>query len=140
MPAAALTNSYTRVFFQEGGPGPSRPHSYEGRWKAGGLSWDKGDITTIREPDPDSYNKFIRTGRFRGEPGDPEVTLMARYTRQRSRLLRLARGDCEHAFQIHVGECENPQDFARGWQKSIILEGASISSYGTDDLGAMSPD
>lgn len=138
--ANAFTNTYSRVWFQEGGAGPSRPRSYFGNWKAGSVSWDRGDITTIREPDPNAYNKFIRTGRFRGEPGDPEVPIMARYTFQRSRLLKAARADCEHAIQIHMGQCENPQDFSRGWQKVMILEGAAINSYGTEDLGAMSPD
>lgn len=140
MPTEALTNPYSRIFFQEGGAGPSRGRTYRGNWKAGALSWSKGDITTIRDPDPDSYNKFIRVGRFRGEPGDPEITLMARYTRDRSTLLRLARGDCEHTLHIHFGLCQNPQDFSRGFDKALIIEGASINTYGTDDLGAMSPD
>lgn len=140
MPTNAVTTNFSRVWFQEGGPGPSRARTYHGNWKAGAVTWNKGDITTIREPDPDAYNKFRRVGRFRGEPGDPEIALMARLSRERSKLLRLARGDCEHALHVHIGECQNPQDFARGWDKMLIMEGASISTYGTEDLGAMSPD
>jgi hypothetical protein len=104
------------------------------------VSWDKGDLTVIREPDPNAYNKFIRVGRFRGEPGDPELSIMARYPFQRSALLKAARGDCEHAVQLHIGKCANPQDFPRGWEKVLVLEGAAITNYSTDDLGAMSPD
>lgn len=140
MPTNAFTNSFSRVWFQEGGPGPTRPVTYHGNWKAGSVSWSRGDLTVIREPDPNNYNKFIRVGRYRGEPGDPELPIMARYTKQRSVLLKAARADCEHALQIHMGECQNPQDFARGWDKILILEGAAIASYGTEDLGAMSPD
>jgi photosystem II stability/assembly factor-like uncharacterized protein len=136
----AFTNTYSRVWFIEGGAGPSRRRDYFGNWKAGAVSWDLGDMTVIREPDPNAYNKFIRVGRYRGEPGDPELPITARYTFQRSRLLKAARLDCEHTIQVHMGQCENPQDFPRGWEKTLILEGASINSYGTEDLGAMSPD
>lgn len=137
---SVLTNTFSRVWFQEGGAGPARARTYHGNWKAGSASWSRGDITTIREPDPNSYDKFIRVGRFRGEPGDPELPITARYTLDRSVLLKAARGDCEHTLHVHFGQCENPQDFARGWQKALILDGASISSYGTSDLGAMSQD
>lgn len=140
MASNAFTNTYSRVWFIEGGAGPSRRRDYFGNWKAGAVSWDLGDLTVIREPDPNAYNKFVRVGRYRGEPGDPELPITARYTFQRSRLLKAARLDCEHTIQIHMGQCENPQDFPRGWEKTLILEGASINSYGTEDLGAMSPD
>ena len=140
MPGQAYTNTYSRVWLIEGGAGPGRPRSYHGSWKAGAVSWDRGDITTIREPDPNRYNSFIRVGRYRGEPGDPEMPITARYTFQRSRLMRMARQDCEHTLQVHMGQCENPQDFPRGWEKTLILENASINSYGTEDLGALGPD
>jgi len=140
VPGTAFTNTYSRVWLIEGGAGPSRARSYFGNWKAGAVSWDLGDLTVIREPDPNNYNRFIRTGRYRGEPGDPELTITARYTFQRSRLLRMARLDCEHTLHVHMGQCENPQDFPRGWEKTLILEGASINSYSTEDLGAMAPD
>lgn len=140
MPSQAYTNTYSRVWFQEGGPGPARGRDYFGHWKAGSLAWSLGDLTTIRQPDPDQYGKFIRVGRYRGEPGDPELPVMARYTLDRSRLLKAARGGCEHAVHVHMGRCANPQDFHRGWEKAIIIEGASINNYGTEDLGALGPD
>lgn len=139
MPQNAFTNSYSRVWFQDGGPGPSRTREYNGNWKAGAVSWDRGDLTVIREPDPNAYNKFIRVGRFRGEPGDPELSIMARYPFQRSALMKAARADCEHSVQLHIGKCANPQDFPRGWEKVLILEQAAITNYSTDDLGAMDP-
>lgn len=135
----ALTNSYSRVWFQSGGPGPSRPIAYQGNWKAGAPSWAKGDLTTIWDPDPNAYGKFVRTGRFRGEPGNPELSITARYTRDRSVLLKAARADCAHSLQIHMGTCQNPQDFKGGWDKIAILEEASITNYGGDELGAMGP-
>lgn len=140
MRTQAYTNAYSRVWFQNGGAGPSKARTYHGNWKAGAVSWDRGDITTIREPDPNQYGKFIAVGKFRGEPGDPELPITARYSLQRSDLLRAAKGDCEHALHVHMGQCANPQDFARGWEKVLILEGATITSYGTGDLGALGPD
>lgn len=140
MPAQALINSFTRVWFSEGGTGPSRPRSYYGNWKPGSPSWDQGDLTTVYEPDPDRYGKFVKVARFRGEPGDPEITITARFGRQRSVLLKAARRDCAHTLQLHIGECQNPQDFARGWDKVLMVEEASITSWGTDDLGALGPD
>lgn len=139
MPTQAFTNSFSRVWFQEGGPGPSRNRVYHGNWRAGAITWGRGDLTVIREPDPNVYNKFIRVGRFRAEPADPEMPIMARFGFQRSALMKAARGDCEHALHVHMGQCENPQDFARGWQKVVILEGAAITNYGTAELGAMTP-
>lgn len=139
MVSQAFVNSFSRVWFQDGGPGPARNRTYQGNWKAGAVSWDKGDLTVIREPDPNSYGAFSRVGRFRGEPGDPELPIMARYSFQRSKLLKAARFDCEHAIQLHIGKCKNPQIFDRGWDKVLILEGAAITNYSTDDLGAMDP-
>lgn len=139
MERQAFQNSLSRVWFQEGGPGSTREVSYHGNWKAGAVSWDRGDRTVIREPDPSAYGKFIRAGSFRGAPGDPELPITARYSMQRSRLLKAARADCEHALHVHMGQCLNPQDFHRGWEKVLILEGAVITSYGTEDLGAMDP-
>lgn len=140
MLSQAFTNSYSRVWFQDGGPGPSRRSVYHGNWKAGAVSWDRGDLTVIREPDPNSYGKFVRVGRFRSEPGDPELPIMARYSIQRSTLLKAARADCEHALRVAMGQCSDPQDPHRGWEKLLILESAAINSYGTDDLGALGPD
>lgn len=139
MPSAAFTNAFSRVWFQPGGPGPSRDRQYHGNWKAGAVSWNHGDLTIIREPDPASYGRFIRVGRFRGEPKDPEVPIMARYDYQRSALMDASRGECEHALHIHMGQCENPQDFARGWEKILLLEGAAVTNYTTEALGALGP-
>lgn len=134
-------NNLSRVWFQDGGPGPARSRKYYGNWKAGAVSWGRGDLTVIREPDPNAYGKFIRVGRFRGEPGDPELPITARYTLDRSALMLAARNsECVHALHVHMGECQDPQNFARGWTKALILEEAALTTYGTEALGAMGPD
>jgi photosystem II stability/assembly factor-like uncharacterized protein len=82
----------------------------------------------------------VRNGKIIGAPGDPQLPVMARYTTDLSRLLKLARLGCDHDLQIHFGQCEDPLDFNRGWEKVAILEAARITQYGTADLGALAPD
>jgi photosystem II stability/assembly factor-like uncharacterized protein len=133
----AFTNNFSRIWFQPGGPGPSRGRNYHGNWIPGAIAWAQGDITILREPDPEAYGKFIKVGLVRGDVGNVTVPITARYSMQRSELLRAAVERCEHALQIHMGECQNPQDFARGWDKVLIVEGATITSYGTGALGTL---
>lgn len=135
-----LRNEFSRVFMLESRASPARTPSYQGLWKAGAVSWEQGDVTVTRIPDPNAYGQFVRTGKIIGEPGDPELTIMARATFDRSTLLRLARNGCDHDLQVHMGKCKNPQDFNRGWEKVLVLEAARITSYGTEDLGALGPD
>ena len=140
MPTPPFVSSFSRVFFQRGGSGAALKPGYHGNWRAGTPSWDQGDLTTIREPDPATYGRFINVGRYRGEPGNPELSIMARYTLDKSVLLAAARDGCDNTLHVHMGECQNPQDFNRGWTKKVVLERAGITSYGTDaDLGAMEP-
>jgi len=42
-------------------------------------------------------------------------------------------------LQVHFGKCLDPRDFNGGWEKVLVLEGARISDYGTDELGALEP-
>lgn len=132
-------NEYSRVFLLEGRSSPARAPLYQGLWKAGAVSWEQGDVTTIRVPDENRYGQFKRVGKIIGDPGDPELPIMARYTMDRSRLLKMARAGCDHDLQVHMGNCQNPQDFNRGWTKVLILESGHITSYGTEDLGALEP-
>jgi len=67
------------------------------------------------------------------------LPLQVRYQYTASALLALARRGCELDLQIHIGTCEDPRDFNGGWAsgKVIVLEGASINTYSTDELGAL---
>lgn len=132
-----FVNSFSRVFLQEYSAGPANEPAYQGLWKAGAVAWPQGDITRIRLPDPNRYDAFYTGGKIRGEQGVPSVTVMARYTRDRSDLLRMAKNGCEHDLQIHMGLCQNPQDFNGGWDKILVLTKAVITNYSTDDLGAL---
>lgn len=133
-------NDFSRVFLLANRAGPAVAPEYMGLWRAGAPTNDRGDVTLVRNPSPSQYGAFDVVGKILGAPGNPELPIMARYTQQRSRLLQLANKDCDHDLQVHMGECQNPQDFNRGWNKIVVLEAGHITSWRTGDLGALSPD
>lgn len=135
-----VTTPYSRVFLIENGAvNGSQSPVYQGFWRAGGLSYGQGDVTPVRIPSGDRYGQFKTVTTIAGEQDLPELTINARYTFDLSDMLRLVNIGCTHDLQIHMGQCQNPQDFNGGWDKILVLEQARISDYGTDDLGALEP-
>lgn len=139
MPSDHTTSAYSRVFLIDGRARPSAPPVYQGLMKAGAVSWAQGDITLIRRPDPNRYGKFQVVGKVVGEAGNPETTLMARYNTDLSTLFALARRACDFDAHVHMGVCQNPSDFNRGWTKKLVLEAARVTNYGISDVGALDP-
>lgn len=135
-----VSTPYSRVFLIENGAvNGSESPAYEGLWRAGAISFGQGKNTPIRIPDPDTYGKFKTVTTIPGEQDLPQLTINARYTFDLSDMLRLVNIGCTHDLQVHFGQCQNPQDFANGWSKILVLEQARISDYGTADLGALEP-
>jgi photosystem II stability/assembly factor-like uncharacterized protein len=132
-------SDYSRLFLLEGGADPLTVPRYMSLWRAGALTWDQGDVTLIYIPDPDYYQRFKVAGKIKGEPSNPELGLTARYTLDRSDLLRLLVNGCDHDLQIHFGTCRNPRNFNSGWDKILVLSNASPGSYSTGELGALEP-
>lgn len=135
-----LHAAFSRAFLMRNRSGPATAPVYQGLWRPMAPTWQQGAVTLVRNPDPAQYNSFKVVGKFKGAPGNPELPIMARYTLDRSQLLKMAKDGCDHDLQIHFGECQNPQDFLRGWNKILVLEAANITNYGVSDLGAFSPD
>lgn len=135
-----VTTPYTRVFLLENGAvnGTVTP-SYKGLWRAQALSYGQGDLTPVRNPSNSGYGRFVTTTTIQGEADLPELVIQARYTFDLSKMLELVNIGCNHDLQVHMGQCQNPQDFNNGWTKILVLEQARISDYGTDDLGALEP-
>ena len=127
----------SRVFTIEDRAGPSHVPVYQSLARAQAVSWAQGDVTPIRVPDPNEYGKFIVIDEITGQQGLPTLGLQFRMTRDLSAMLKLVRKGCPLDVQVHVGACKNPQDFNKGWEIVRILEGARITTYGTDDMGAL---
>lgn len=138
--ADIVSTPYSRVFLIEDGAvnGNTAP-TYEGFWKAGGLTFGQGDVTPQRIPSGNAYGQFKIVGTIPGEQDLPELGITARYTFDLSDMLRLVNIGCNHDLQVHMGQCQNPQDFNNGWSKILVLEQARISNYSTSDLGALEP-
>ncbi len=139
-PRNVTISDMTRVWLMEDGAGPDVTPEYMGVWKAGGVSWDFGEATAVEIPSDSAYMQFEEVASLPGTKGKPSTTLTARYARDLSDMLRLARRECYHDFQIHVGACQDPQNFRLGWDKIVAFDHARISNYSTEDLGALGSD
>lgn len=134
-------NHNSRMWLIEMGANPNRVPAYQGQWAAGAASWSLGDNTLLYIPSKDRYGGFDVAGKIKGERGAPTLPVTARYLRDvQSVLLRIADNGCDHDLQLHMGQCQDPQDFNKGWDKILVLETASPTDWGTTDLGAMQPD
>src|SRR5574341_460154 len=144
MPAVAQRTlqktSQSRVFTIRNRAGPANAPVYQTLARAQALSWPQGDVTPIRIPDPEKYESFVIVDQIKGQQGLPTLGLQFRMSRDLSDILQLVREGCPFDVQIHVGACQNPSDFNGGWEKIIVIEGASITSYDTDELGALDAD
>lgn len=133
-----MKRSQSRVFTIEDRAGPSRTPVYQNLGRALQPSQNYGSTTLVRIPDPNNYGKWKVTDSIKGAPGLPTMSIQTRYTRDRSEMMRLGRKGCLLDVQVHIGSCKDPSDFQLGWEKILVLEGATITDYGTDgDLGAL---
>lgn len=135
----ALT-SYGRVFLITGRARPDHSPQYASHLKMSGPSQSFGDITKIEMPDPIAYGKFIEVGQIRGSTERATSSLIGRFPAAlRSQLQELAVSGCPFDVQLHIGECTDPSNF-NTFNKTIIFEDVLISSYSTEDLGALQSD
>lgn len=129
--------AYTRVHLIEGRARPDHLPSYESCMRMQGISRGFGDIETIECPDPYNYGKFISVGEVRGATERPTTTLEGRYAIDiKSTMLDLANKECSFDVHLHMGECEDPSIF-NSFKKALVLEDAYITSFDTEDLGAL---
>ena len=129
--------SHSRVFLIEGRARVDHNPKYESCMRMLGITHGLGDIERIECPDPYNYGKFVEVAQIRGEEERPSTSLEGRYTMDLlSTLMRFARVGCEFDVQLHLGQCTNPAEFDT-FEKALVLEGASLTNYSTDDLGAL---
>lgn len=137
-PRSVTKTSLTRCWLMEDGAGPTTAPEYMGTWKAGAVSKDYGTAEAIEIPSDSQYGHFDEIDSLPGAESKPTMDFTARYARSLSDMMRLADRECEHDFQVHIGECGDPQNFLGGFEKILIFEHARISSHSTDELGALS--
>lgn len=130
----------SRVFLIENMAGPDSVPDYRGFARAMAPDWSNGDRTPVRIPDPNRYGQFITVDFIDGQRGLPTLGIQQRYTQELSDLLAIFRRGCPVDVQIHMGVCEDPSDFDRGWEKCLVLENGRPSNWSTDELGALDAD
>lgn len=134
---SVATTAYSRVFLIEGRARADHSPVYESCLRMQGLTRNFGDIESIECPDPQNYGKFIEIGQIRGTTERATTTLEGRFAADlRSTLMRLASEGCAIDVQLHLGSCTDPSAF-NSFTKAIVLENALLSSYNTDELGAL---
>lgn len=127
----------SRVFIIDGRARPDHQPTYYSHVKAGGVSQGYGDIEKIEVPDPDNYDKFNEIGTIRGAKDRATVTLTGRYARDlKSALLKIANQECFVDVHVNFGACTNPSLY-NTFDKKIILQNATVTNWGSDDLGAL---
>lgn len=135
--STVATSSMTRVFIISGGARIDHTPTYQSCMRMMGVSQGFGDIERIECPDPYNYGKFIEVGQIRGATERPTTSLEGRYMLDTlSTLLDLVRKGCDFDVQLHMGECTDPSVF-NSFKKALVLEGASLTNYSTEDLGAL---
>lgn len=129
-----ITGKNARLFLQED-PGPASAPEYQELARAGAVDQDFGARTPIRSFG-NRYGTFENVGITRAAPGLPQLTVESRLGVTKSNWLELGRRGCPVALHVHVGECENPEDFNGGWKWKRVIEGAELANYSTGDLQA----
>lgn len=136
-----MRTGYSRLFLLEQLAGPETAPAYQDFWKAGGITYDQGDVTIVRKPSDSAYDRFDSIGKIIGAPGNPQIDLTSFLPLdQKSKMLQLALRGCDNDVHIHFGNCQDPKDFNGGWTKIFIMEKARPTSYSTEDLGALDAD
>jgi photosystem II stability/assembly factor-like uncharacterized protein len=135
-----LKTGQDRVFVIEGMARPDHEPKYQSCMKAGAVSQSFGDVEKIECPDPDKYEGFIEVAKIQGAIERATLPLTGRYARDlESELLRIAKTRCAADIQIHMGACTDPRDF-NVFQKALIAEDAILTTWNTEDLGALGSD
>lgn len=133
---APVLSSQTRLWLQPNGAGPATSPEYQGRARVSGLNMNSGSLTPIRQPSRTQYGQFVTVGILRGAPDLPTVTFESRYDPGViSAFLELFNKQCEFDAQLHIGDCENPQDFAGGFSVARIFEQLTPSTFSDSELG-----
>jgi len=135
--ATVTKTTSRRIFIQMGGPYPGNVPAYAGAdaqyMILDGVTRPLRSIDPIRVPSPLRNEAFKVVGRKISAPDFPTGTL--RILENRNTLpFQLGNLDCPFNLYLPVGLCEDPSDFAGGWQS--IVEIVSWAEATSVDEGA----
>lgn len=123
-----------RLFYQPN-PGPGSPAQYKGNSRVTGFTWNTGDITPVRNPSAVTYDEFDDVDEVRGDEERPSASIVTRF----GLVHFILKQRCKFDVHVHFGACENPQDFASGWETGLVFESAAFTTKSSDDLVALEP-
>lgn len=139
MARTPMTSGQSRVWIIEGRARADREPEFFNFLKLMGIEKNFGSTNPIFEPSKSQYSSFDQTGEYRDEEERATTSMVGRYTlKNKSRLFELASRKCDHDIQLHMGSCSAPGVFNE-FEKALILEGVTIDTYNTEDLGALEP-
>jgi len=132
-----LKTGFTRVYIIPFGVGPTHEPDYHPELRAMAHSQGFGDVERIEVPDPAKLNSFVEAGQVRGATERPTNGLQGRYpAKTKSEIEVLAKIACPLDLQIAVGSCNDPRDYD-SFDKLRVYQGAVLTNYSTDELGAL---
>lgn len=132
--------SMSRLFLIEDRAGPTHTPTYQALARGLGVTKPFGAITPVRVPDPKRYGQFITVDKTRGQPALPTTQIEIRTVQDLSAILKIATKGCPVDLQQHIGQCQDPTDFDKGWTKILVLEDADFTQYATNPIGALDAD
>jgi hypothetical protein len=136
---APIKTPFSRIFVTRFGSSPSRVPQFLDFAIPLAPEQNFGEVTSIFAPDPSRYDSFVEVGETVGAEERPTIGMRMLYTFDKSLLLELAKRRCPFDVQIHFGQCKDPRNFNQGWEKILAFDAGRISTWNTDDLGAMTP-
>lgn len=135
-----LKTGNTRVFLVEGRARPDHKPAYQSAMKAGSVSQSQGDVEKIEIPSDVEAGAYVEVASIKGQADRPTMTLTGLYAADlKSELLRLAKKRCAVDVHINIGQCTDPSDHNK-YTKKVVIEDVSLTSFGTDEMGALSGD
>lgn len=130
---------HSRVWFMDGGAGPTVAPDILAYAAAQGVDKNMGDISRIEVPSQLKRGDYDVVGEIQSGEENATMDVMLRYLLNPSKMLKAASKRCIADFQVHFGKCTNPLDYNHGWETGKILafETARITNYSTDELGSL---
>ena len=138
MATTPATTGLSRVFLIQKGARADRAPVYHSCMRAGAVEQSYGDVTKIECPDPNNPDEFIEVGEISDADERPTTQLIGRYPAKEASKLKEIADDTQNRHDVHIniGLSRDVSLFG-GFDKKVIFETGKITSYSTDEVGAL---